>query len=492
MSQETNRRVFLRSVGLGALAAGAQGSFAAPERRSKPNVVFILADDLGYGDLGCYNPESRIPTPNLDRLAGQGVRFTDAHSPSAVCTPTRYGIMTGRYCWRTRLKQSVLNGYSPSLIEPGRLTLASLLKRQGYRTACIGKWHLGLGSKDPADYDRPLLPGPNDVGFDYFFGIPASLDMPPYVYVENDRVLEQPTGSIGDVRQNRGVFWRGGPIAPGFRHADVLPELARRAVGFLRDHSRRRPAPPFLLYLALTAPHTPWLPSGAFRKRARAGEYGDFVSMMDDAAGQVLRVLDEQKLAGDTLVVFASDNGAYWLPEEIERWGHRANHFLRGQKSDIWEGGHRIPFLARWPGRIAPGRVSGETACLTDLLATAADITGYSIPDGAGEDSFSLLPALLGRRLGKPIREAVVHHSGAGHFSIRKGDWKLHLGRGSGGFSEPRSYTPAPGEPQGELFNLAEDPAEANNLYLERPEVVKSLAALLEKYKRQGHSRPTA
>jgi arylsulfatase A-like enzyme len=452
-----------------------------------PNIVYILADDLGYGDPRCYNPESKVPTPNLDRLASQGVRFTDAHSGSAVCTPTRYGINTGRYCWRSRLKKGVLGGYSPALIEPGRLTVARMLKQQGYQTAGIGKWHLGLQNDEKTDYAKPLRPGPLDAGYDSYFGIPASLDMPPYLYFENDRATAQPTEHVDGIKEHRGVFWREGAVAPGFKHIDVLPTLTKRAVDYLGG---RKAGQPFFLYLALTAPHTPWLPTPAFRGKAAAGEYGDFVAMVDDAVGQVLRAIDRGRLAGDTLLVMTSDNGAHWLPEEIAQWGHRANDGLRGQKADIWDGGHRIPFIARWPGHIQPGTTSAEVTCLTDLMATAAEITGYKLPQDAAEDSYSMLPALLGRKLAQPIREAIVYHSSQGHFSIRQGAWKLNIGRGSGGFTPPVEYTPKAGEPAGELFNMADDFAETTNLYDKRPEIVARLTALLEKYKQQGHSRP--
>ena len=475
---------------LGALGAAAAAPRVAAQAPRLPNLLYLLADDLGYGDLGCYNPGSKIPTPNLDRLARQGMRFTDAHSPSAVCTPTRYGILTGRYCWRSRLKSGVLWGYSPSLIEPGRLTVASMLKSRGYRTAGIGKWHLGLGDKEKTDYDQPLRPGPLDFGFDSYFGIPASLDMDPYVYIDNDRVVARATAQVAEKREHRGVFWRGGPAAPGFQHIDVLPTLTRKASAWIRDHGARHRGQPFFLYLPLTGPHTPWLPTEKFLGKAKAGYYGDFVAMVDDAVGQVLAALDESGLANDTLVIFTSDNGAHWLPEEIARWNHRANHFLRGQKADIWDGGHRVPFLARWPGRIPAGSTSAETICLTDLVGTMADLTGYELPDNAGEDSYSIVPALFGQRRSAPLREATVHHSMLGRFSIRKGEWKLIVGRGSGGFSQPAVYKAKPGEPEGELFNVAEDPGEENNLYLKRPEIVNSLTALLDRYRRQGSSRP--
>jgi arylsulfatase A-like enzyme len=470
---------------LGATAMAALG-LAAPTKRP-PNIVYILADDLGYGDLGCYNAESKIPTPNIDRFAREGVRFSDAHSPSAVCTPTRYGILTGRYCWRSALKKGVLVGDSPSLIEPGRLTVPALLKQRGYQTAGIGKWHLGLGNDAKTDYTKILKPGPNDYGFDYWFGIPASLDMQPYLYFTNDHVLEQPTGHIDGIRKDRGVFWREGAIAPGFRHIDVLPRITREAVSYVNGRDADHP---FFLYFAMTAPHTPWLPTVPFEGKAKAGEYGDFVAMVDDAVGQVLGALERRGLMENTLVIVTSDNGAHWLPDEIERWHHRANANLRGQKADVWDGGHRIPFLARWPGNIRPGTRCDQTICLTDLMGTVADMMHYRLPRDAGEDSYSILPALMNPDLKAPIREATVHHSANGHFSIRQGDWKLNLGRGSGGFTEPVEYTPAPGEPEGELFNIREDLAEANNLYLKMPEKVAQLSALLRKYQTQGYSRP--
>jgi arylsulfatase A-like enzyme len=474
-----DRREFLSAL----LAGHALGA----EAGTRPNIVYVLADDLGWGDLGCYNPESAVPTPNANRLAKQGVRFTDMHSPSAVCTPTRYGILTGRYCWRSSLKQGVLWGYSPNLIEPGRMTVASMLKGRGYHTGAIGKWHLGLGDQAKTDYSRPLDPSPNDHGFDYFFGIPASLDMDPYVWVENDRAVEAPSGKTEGRDSPRGVFWRAGAMAPGFQVQQVLPTLTRKATEVIQERAAR-PAQPFFLYLALTAPHTPWLPLPPHQGRSKAGDYGDFVSQVDGALGRVLQTLDDTGLAKNTLIVFTSDNGAHWTPEDKARFAHRANANWRGMKADIWEAGHRIPFLARWPGRVSPGTESGELGCLTDFFATAAGITGFRLPRDAAEDSYNLLPALLGKR-GKPIREAVVHHSANGIFSIRQGEWKLVLGRGSGGFSEPRKVTPKPGEPAGELYRLSRDPGETENLYLKHPEIVSRLSGLLDKYRREGRSR---
>lgn len=454
-----------------------------------PNIVLILADDLGYGDCRCYNPASKIPTPNIDRLSTQGMRFTDAHAPCAVCTPTRYGVLTGRYCWRSPLKQGVLNGYSPMLIEPGRLTIASLLKQQGYTTACIGKWHLGLGTERETDFSRPLRPGPNAVGFDYFFGISASLDMPPYVFIENERVTEAPSGHIeaSAMRRNGGKgYWRAGAIAPGFRHIDVLPRITEKAVDFLGKQSASKP---FFLYFALNAPHTPWLPTAEFDGKSQAGPYGDFVHHVDAVVGQVMKALDDSRMAENTLLIVTSDNGAHWLPTDIEKWQHRANDGWRGQKADIWDGGHRVPFLARWPGKITAGNSTRELICLTDLLATAAALNGLKLPADAGEDSCSLLPVLLGEKRAGPIHEAIVHQASDGTLGIRQGPWKLATALGSHGFSDPKNVVPQPGGPRGQLYQLDEDPAEQHNLWLERPDVVQRLTALLEKYRATGRSR---
>ncbi len=478
-----NRRQFCAS-----LAAAAAGP-ALAQAPAPPNIIYVLADDLGWGDLGCYNPQSGIATPNANRLASQGVRFTDMHSPSAVCTPTRYGIMTGRYCWRTPLKNGVLWGYSPHLIERGRLAVPAMLKQRGYYTAGVGKWHLGFGTAEKVDYSKPLRPGPVDDGFDYYFGIPASLDMEPYLYFENDRALEQPTTRTPGQDSPRGVFWRPGPIAPGMKLEEVLPTLTRKAVSIIRE--RARGPRPLFLYFPMTGPHTPWLPVPPFRGRSKAGDYGDFVAQVDDALGQVLRAVEESGSANNTLFVFTSDNGAHWKPEDKAHFAHRANGPWRGQKSDAYEAGHRIPFLARWPGRIQPGTTSTELGCLIDLMGTAAELVDFPLPGNAGEDSYSLLPALLGGG-GKPIREALVLHTGGGMFVVRQGPWKLNLGRGSGGFTQPARIQPKAGEPDGELYNLASDPAETKNVYVQNPEVVARLSALLERYQKQGSSRPGA
>ena len=475
----------------GKILAGSLASLAASRANAAqrpPNIVYVLADDLGWGDLDCYNPDSAIPTPFANRFAEQGVRFTDMHAPSSVCTPTRYGILTGRYCWRSRLKQGVLEGYSPSLIEPGRLTVPALLKQHGYYTAGVGKWHLGFGDREKTDYTQPLRPGPLEQGFDYYFGIPSSLDFAPYLFFENDRPVEQPTATTeGATEPPRGVFWRPGPIAPHFEFPRVLPTLTNKAVSLIRERAHT-PKQPFFLYFAMPAPHTPWVPVAPFLGRSKAGLYGDFVAQVDDAFGQVLGALAETHTADNTLVIFTSDNGAHWTPADKAAWPHRANANWRGMKADIWDAGHRIPFLARWPGKIKPRTVSNQLGCLTDLMATAAGLLSFPLPNNAGEDSYNLLPALLGKAA-KPIREAVVHHSNQGMFSIRAGNWKLEFGLGSGGFSAPARIEPVPGGPQGQLYDLAKDPEETDNVYLKYPDVVARLTALLDRYRQQGYSR---
>lgn len=482
------------------LLCGPLAAFVHAAADDRPNIVVILADDLGWGDAGCYNSKTRTSMPSLDRIAAEGVRLTDAHSPSAVCTPTRYGLLTGRYCWRSRLKRGVLGGRSPALIEPNRLTLPRMLKGQGYKTACIGKWHLGLGDGNKTYYDQPLRPGPLEAGFDYFFGIPASLDMVPYCYVENDRPTETISGKVDGSkhrRQNGGGFWRGGEASPSFRHIDVLPRITDAAIQWIDDRAVERntdgtsssQAVPFFLYFPLSAPHTPWLPTEEFQGKSGAGHYGDFVMQVDAVIGRILATLDRHKLTNNTLIIVTSDNGSHWPVKDIEKWNHRANGPWRGQKADIHEGGHRVPFVARWPGHIPPNTTSDETACLTDLTATIAAITGATLPENAAEDSYDLSPALFGQTTSGSIREATVHHSVSGMFSIRQGDWKLILGRGSGGFTRPRKIEPKSGEPTGQLYNLATDPAEQNNIHADHPAVVARLTALLERYRASGRSR---
>ncbi len=515
-----DRRDFFRSVWLGAaslrLAAGADIARAVSGARGQPpNIVFVMADDMGYGDVGCYNPESKIPTPNMDRLAREGIRFTDAHSPSAVCTPTRYGVLTGRYCWRTPLKSQVLYGYEPPLIERNRLTVASLLKKNGYETACIGKWHLGLewavkpgsdidfskplpwkesenltatGKDRFIDFTQDIEGGPVDLGFDYaFYTSGCSTVQPPYCFIEGKRTVGIPSERI-DVEKMQA---RPGWMVPGWRQEDVDPTFTNKAVEFIEKHQTDRADSPFFLYFGLSAPHAPWLPPDFVKGKSSAGLRGDMVVLADWCVGKVLDALDRFNLSDDTLVIVTSDNGP-----RIGTHGarivnnHRSSGRYRGYKSHIWEGGHRVPFIARWPGRIAPGTTSDELIGLTDLMATCAAIVGAALPENAAEDSFNILPALLGEHRDRPIRDSIIHHSCWGVFAIRQGRWKLVLDtQGSGGWVKPADDHPTEGSP-GQLYDMADDPYETTNLWDAHPEIVARLKRLLDRQKKAGRSRP--
>ena len=483
-----DRRRFCTQLGAAAwMLSTTSLARAAAAHPSKPNVVYILADDLGWGDMGVYNAHSAVPMPHCNKFATEGMRFTDMHAASAVCSPSRYAILTGRYPWRSRLKKGVLEGDSPNLIEAGRTTVPSMLKEEGYYTAGVGKWHLGLGDAEKTDYTKPLVPGPTSHGFDYYFGIPASLDMAPYLFFENDHVVQQP--SIPDSGSNspRGVFWRAGLRAPGLEFPQVLPTLTDKAVAILHERAQHKQQP-FFLYFAMPSPHTPWVPLAEYRGKSGAGDYGDYVVEVDAMIGRVLDTLHQLGMDESTIVVVTSDNGADWKPGDIERYPHRANADWKGEKADIWEAGHRIPFIARWPGHIPAGTVCDETGSLTDLMATLAAILHRPLADNEGEDSFNLLPALL-HKPHAPIRKSIIEESNGGMYSIREGNWKLELGLGSGGFSEPREVEPAPGGVQGQLYNLATDPHELYNVYAQHPDIVGRLTKLLDGYKLSGHSR---
>ncbi|WP_338868197.1 arylsulfatase [Spirosoma sp. SC4-14] len=488
------------------------GFISKPEQAQRPNILYILADDLGYGDVSVYNPGGQISTPAIDKLAAEGMRFTDAHSPSSVCTPTRYALLTGRYPWRSRLPVGVLRGYSRTLIERDRPTVASLLKQNGYRTAVIGKWHLGLdwvlkrgneqllatenyGIKtemDTAliDFSKNPAQGPATAGFDYSYILPASLDMPPYCYLENQKLTQQPTAyTKGNKLESgyTGPFWREGKMAPSFDFYDVLPTFIQKANAFLKQQKADKP---FFLYLPLAAPHTPWVPKKEYTGKSKAGEYGDFVQQVDAAVGEVLRTLESSGLADNTVVMFASDNGPYWRENFVKQFNHKAAGGFRGMKGDAFEGGHRIPLIVRWPGKVKAGSVSNATTTLANLMATCKDILGS--PNGiyTPEDSYSILPVLLGETEQVANQPAVVHSSSIGFYAIRKGDWKLIEGLGSGGFTEPKELKPQVGDPIGQLYNLATDPAESQNLYVQNPEKVNELTRLLTAIK-QSKTRLT-
>jgi arylsulfatase A-like enzyme len=475
--------------------------YARAQSTDRPNIIYILTDDLGYGDVKVYNKEGKINTPNIDKLAKQGMRFTDAHSPSGVCTPTRYSIMTGRYPWRSQRPVGVLNGFSRPLMENDRATVASLLKENGYNTAVVGKWHLGLGwvpkreyahllankrygidaemNPDHVDLAAPMTVSPNTNGFDYSYVLPASLDMQPYCYVENGKLVDPLTSFTPGKKPDTGyagAFWRPGLMSPSFDFFDVLPGFTRKANEFLKRQTKEKP---FFLYLPMPAPHTPWMPITGFIGSSGAGEYGDFVQQVDASVGAIMKTLDSMGLAKNTMIVFTSDNGPYWREDYVNKFQHKSAGPWRGMKGDAFEGGHRVPFIVRWPGNTKPGTVSDATTTLANLMSTAAEIVGNTNPRYNTEDSYSILSVLKGISKSVDNQPAVVHSSSIGYFAIRVGDWKLIQGLGSGGFTVPKQIAPKPGEAMGQLYHLAEDPHEDKNLYGQYPEKVKALTEML-------------
>ncbi len=491
-----------------ALAADAGANAATKSATRPPNIVVILADDLGYGDVEAFNPSSKIPTPHIDRLAQEGMRFTDAHAAGALCVPSRYGLMTGRYPFRNTGNRQPQKG---ALIERGRPTLASVLHSAGYATAMVGKWHLGFEGGDQFDYAKPLRGGPVDHGFQSFFGQHASLDIPPYFFIADDRAVEPAAADVAACNTPgwspiQGAFMREGKIAPGYRPEAVHDTYTQKAIEYLGARARARirsgagtvataskastasgaspaapaaaGAEPFFLYLAFTAPHTPWLPPERFAGQGGAGLYGNFVAHVDHTVGEVLRALDQAGLRENTLVLFTSDNGPVWHPDDVTKFGHAAAGPFRGMKSDAWEAGHRMPFIVRWPGHVAPGTTTAATVSFTDVFATVAEIAGAKVPAGAAEDSTSLLPLLRGGTTAFR-RPPVIAASGSGVLTIRDGAWKYIPHLGSGGFTEPVRIAPQSGGPTGQLYDLASDPAEQNNGFATHPEIVQRLEALL-------------
>ncbi|MBC8355079.1 MAG: arylsulfatase [Planctomycetes bacterium] len=474
----------------------------------RPNVVLIFADDMGYGDVRAYDPKSKIATLHLDRLAAEGMMFTDAHSASAVCSPSRYSLLTGRYSWRTALKQGVLGGFSPPLLEPDRMTLGDLFKQSGYATACVGKWHLGMnwsggirGSKSYSmrndstgiDFAKPIKRTATSNGFDYYFGIAASLDMPPYAFVENDRVTAQPTSTL----RMEDTGGRDGPAVPGWRHKYVMPTLADKAIEWIGANKEE----PFFVYMPLNAPHTPHAPGDAFVGKSGMDVYGDFMVEVDHTIGRVMRALEQYELTDETLLIVTSDNGpeTNMFPRR-QKFGHDSSSHFLGAKRDNWEGGQRVPFIARWPGVIDAASTCDSPICLVDMMATFADLISVEVPESQGVDSVSILPLLQKKSDAYRSDHAIIHHSSSGRFGIRQGDWKLLLHSGSGGNGygggknkgrytgtiEQKSF--ATGERQ--LYNMRDDSDETNNLADGHPELVEQLTALAAKCVTDGRSTP--
>ncbi len=461
--------------------------------QAKPNIVVILADDMGYGDVQALNPASAIPTPHLNALARSGANFVDAHSGSAVCTPTRYGLLTGRYCWRSRLKRGVL--FPPRdkpLIEDDRPTIASYLKGQGYRTAMVGKWHLGIewarDNQGKVVFDAPFTNGPVEKGFETWFGIAASLDMVPYVYLRDHQAVAKCTTTQKAIGFPKYV--REGPRDPNFDPGDVLDDLARESAAFIQRATMPSGAgsatrnKPYFLYVPLTGPHKPVWPHKRFVGKTRLGPYGDFIHQVDHTVGVILTAIEKSGQAGNTIIIYTSDNGSFMyrrgdeqnhhLADEKDQGyrpsDHSANHHWRGTKADVWEGGHRVPFFVRWPDQIKPRQVTRVT-CHTDIFATLAEAVGQPLPAGAAEDSFSFLPAARGKPSGK-ARPGVINHSAAGVFAIRSGPWKLVAGSGSGGRQQPKGK---PFQKPYHLYNLDEDPGETRDLIESKPGIAARL-----------------
>ena len=484
----------------------------------QPNVILMFIDDLGYGDLSCFNENSKLKTPHIDSLCAHGVQLTDCHSTSALCTPSRYGLMTGRYNWRSRLKQSVLPGGAAPLIEEGRSTLATMFKKHGYYTAAVGKWHLGLGwerksidgkeygiedevrekLKVPGaegflldgmgiDFTKPLKVSPNDYGFDYFFGTAASLDQPPYTYIENRQALAVPDHVTGVFPLDRTgatqqQLWQRGPAAPGYDFEKVIPDMNNKVLEIIDAHADD--AKPFFLYYPTHAVHGPLLPPADFKGKSGLNAYGDMVLYLDYLVGTIQDKLREKGIEDNTIFIFASDNGCSGVADYpyLTAHGHNPSYVFRGKKTDIYEGGHRIPAIISWPDKYKEAGACDQMTCLSDLYATFAELLGEEIPDNAGEDSISLMPAL---HENKKVRNSVVHSSGNGSFSIRTQDWKLELCRDAGSGMDKSVFEPTTSEEVPyQLYNLTDDISEKRNVAAEHPDIclamMEELMAIVE------------
>ena len=492
------------SLPLAAVLLTVAGRAADTSRR--PNVVILYADDMGYGDLAAQNPESKIATPHLDRLAREGTRFTDAHSSSGVCTPSRYALLTGRFHWRKF--HAIVNSFEPSVFDAAELTLPEMLKQQGYRTACIGKWHLGWNwnaikrpgaapqpgsgyAPEAFDWTKRIPDGPNDHGFDYYFGDDVP-NFPPYAWFENDRVLTPPDAPLKTTPQTAEGNWeaRPGPMVTGWDFHAVMPKITEKSVDWIREQKGK--AEPFFLYVPFTSPHAPIVPTPEFAGKSKAGGYGDFMQQTDDTVGRILRAIDEHGFRDNTIVIFSADNGAErYAYDRLKNFQHRSSGPLRGLKRDLWEGGHRVPFLVRWPGVVAAGEVSAALTSQVDIMATLAAITGFKLPAGAAEDSHDLL-AVWKNRAPSP-RRAIVHNTQANGYAVRQDQWVLIAAK-TGAVSRVPTWFDAENGYQenthpGELYDLSKDLAQRNNLYAQHPEKVAELQAALQAIRSKGQVR---
>ncbi len=462
---------------------------------ARPNILILYADDMGFGDLGVQNPDSKIPTPNLDRLAGEGMRFTDAHSSSGICTPSRYAMLHGRYHWRKF--HGIVNSFDQPIMDDRRTTIAEMLKARGYRTACIGKWHLGWDwnaikkpgarpkdrafAPDDFDWSKPIPGGPLSHGFDYYFGDDVP-NFPPYAWFENNRIITAPTVPLKITPKTAEGNWeaRPGPSVKDWDFHDVMPRMTQKAVEWI---GRQKKDEPFFLYFPCTSPHAPIIPTPQFIGKSKAHGYGDFMVQTDWSLGRILDALKTHGFSDDTLVIFSSDNGPErYAYDRVQNSGHRSMGPLRGLKRDLWEGGHRVPFVVRWPGVVKAGAVSDELISQIDILATLAAIIDFKLPADSGEDSLNQLPLLLGK--GKSARNTLVHNTNANGYAIRHGDWVLIQAATGGVSAVPKWYDEAQGYQRntsaGELYNLRQDLAQKNNLYDKHPDTVARLGAMLD------------
>lgn len=486
----------------------------AKEQSQLPNIVIIYADDMGYGDLNCQNPASKIPTPNLDQLASEGMRFTDAHSSSGICSPSRFALLTGNYHWRRQ--HGIVGPFGEPFFKDSDITLPQVLKDRGYTTACIGKWHLGWDwefKNEPSgeveqwgairkvylpediDWSLPVAGGPLDRGFDYYFG-DGTINFPPYAWVENDRIIEVPSevmmlDNIGFETKEGAWEFRPGPRLAGWDPYLVLPALSEKSVEWISMQNQDQP---FFLYFALPSPHAPIIPNDEFDGKSGAGAYGDFVFQSDWVVGQVLNALKEKGLEDNTIVIFSSDNGPEsYAWKRAENFDHFSMGDFRGLKRDVWEGGHHVPFLIKWPGEIEAGSVSDEVISQIDLMATLTEIAGAELPDHAAPDSYNILPVIKGDEYSSPLREATVHNTYDNIWGIRKGDW-LYINSPTGGHRvPPDSFRELKGyigfNTEGLLFNMKVDPEQQDNLYDEYPEKIQELDTLLQAYRSSEYSK---
>lgn len=499
---------FIGLVFLSWLACCDRGNQLIAETR--PNIILIFGDDMGLDCVSAFNDRLGLKTPHIDRLAGEGVSFMDAHSTSAVCSPSRYGLLTGRYNWRSRLKRGIVGQWERPLIEPNRLTLPEMLRQRGYHTHMIGKWHLGFNwpsknqknNESPSytsklaeiDFSGDIQHGPNGRGFDYWFGDDVP-NWPPYAWRENDKLLGTISTTAEELKLTKYTGVSPGPAVADWRLESVLPEYGKRCAEFI--HSQKDTEKPFFLYFSMPSPHSPIAPDQPWKGTSGISEYADFLMETDAIVGQLLKALDDSQQSEDTIVIFTTDNGTSPIAnfESLVKQGVHLTENFRGNKADAFEGGHRVPLIVRWPGTTKPNSRTNEVISLVDIMATLAEITNYELPDEAAEDSLSLLPLLQGKRLDQPLHEAIVCHSISGHFAVRQGgengQWKTLFCRGSGGWSSPREAAAGKQNlPAVQLYDMKNDPKESVNLHLQHPKIVQQMTETLKRFIKNGRSTP--